>query len=55
MQRLQERPVGVVLDDVLGERPVALGPEVADLGDVQLREVLRVAAVKEFHEPLRLR
>ena len=40
-------------DDRLGERQVVLALEVlADLGDVQLRAVLRVAAVKELHEPL---
>ena len=52
---LQERPVAVVLDGLLGERRVVLAREVlADLGDVQLREVLRVAAVKDLLEPLRL-
>ena len=52
---LQERPVAVVLDGLLGERQVVLAREVlADLGDVQLRAVLRVAAVKDLLEPLRL-
>ena len=51
----EERPVAVVLDDLLGERQVVLALEVlADLADVQLREVLRVAAVKDLLEPLRL-
>ena len=51
----EERPVAVVLDGLLGERQVVLAREVlADLGDVQLRAVLRVAAVKDLLEPLRL-
>ena len=51
----EERPVAVVLDDLLGERQVVLALEaLADLADVQLREVLRVAAVKDLLEPLRL-
>ena len=52
---LQERLVGVVLDDLLGERQAVLALEVlADLVDVQLRAVLRVAAAKELQEQLRL-
>ena len=43
------------LDGLLGDRQVALALEVlADLVDVQLRAVLRVAAVKVLKEPLRL-
>ena len=52
---LEEHLVAVVLDGLLGERQVVLAREVlADLGDVQLRAVLRVAAVKDLLEPLRL-
>ena len=52
---LKERLVAVVLDDIIRERQVVLAREVlADLGDVQLREVLRVASVKDLLEPLRL-
>ena len=41
------------LDDLLGERQVVLALEVlADLRDVLLRAVLRVAAVKDLQEPL---
>ena len=51
----EERPVAVVLDDLLGERQVVLALEaLADLGDVQLRVVLRVVVLKELQEPLRL-
>ena len=44
-----------MLDDLLGERQVALALEaLANLVDIQLRAVLRVAAVKELREPLNL-
>ena len=44
------------LDDLPGERQVVLALDVlADLVDVRLRAVLRVAAVKDLQEPLRLR
>ena len=45
----------MVFDDIIRERQVVLALEVlADLVYVQLRAVLRVAAVKDLLEPLRL-